>query len=83
MKKDKVAGLIDPDIFTTIKNFNLPMTVAVRSVSPLTFDNFLRNGTKTINGHFDFGQSRIDEIVTKFGLHYGNSVKVSLRFVKG
>lgn len=93
MKKDKVSGLVDPDIVSELKDFNLPVLFPKIGISPLTVDNSLGDGSETVDWDFStltgVDRHRIDvsgirvEVVTKFGLHCGDSVRVSLGIVKG
>ena len=81
MKKDKVAGLIDPDVSGAMADLNLPimMTITLRK----TIGDVVWDGTKAINGDFERITGEGNEIVTKFGLHHGDSVRVFLMKVKG
>ncbi len=93
MKKDKVSGLVDPDIVSELKDFNLPVLFPKIGISPLTVEDVLRDGTKAVDWDFStltgVDRHRIDvsgicvEVVTKFGLHCGDSVMVSLMIVNG
>lgn len=93
MKNDKVAILVNPDIVSELKDFNLPVLFPKIGISPMTVDNRLGDGSETVDWDFStltgVDRHRIDvsgicvEVVTKFGLHCGDSVMVSLMIVNG
>lgn len=82
MKKDQVAGLVNPDISGDMADLNLPVlaTVTLRK----TFGDMVGDGTEAVNGNDKFTERTSgSEVVTKFGLHHGDSVRVFLMFVNG
>lgn len=84
MKKDKMAGLIDPDVaigFDQV-DFNLPVVTTVTFGE--SFGDIGGDGTQAEDGYGNFSERASgSEVVTEFGLHHGDSVRVFLMFVKG
>lgn len=77
-----MTSLVNPDVIVEGDDFDLPMAVAVGDVSPLTCTDVGGDCSEAINGYLNLSKREIVEIVTKFGLHHGDSVIVFIAIVK-
>jgi hypothetical protein len=81
MENNQSAALIDPDksLADGTSNLNLPQGFGIAFRTSVC--NSLRKGSEAINGNLNRRTSERDEIVTKFGLHCGDSVMGCLKKV--